>query len=224
MAGKQAGAPFVTHMASLHSRSDLDAGLAPAIARRIRLVLLDVDGVLTDNGIYLGATAAGEAVELKRFHVRDGLGIKLLQWSGINVALVSGRISTGTVLRAAELGIDCHQDRGGYKLATVERVLAERRLDWPEVAFVGDDLADLAVMARVGLPVAVADAVPEVVARARLVTSAAGGSGAVREFVEILLRARGEWEALLADYERVRGAAVGEIAGRTAYDAQAGGG
>jgi 3-deoxy-D-manno-octulosonate 8-phosphate phosphatase (KDO 8-P phosphatase) len=191
------------------------------VARGIRLVLLDVDGVMTDNGLYIGATATGDSVELKRFNVRDGLGIKLLQWAGIEVALVSGRVSKGTALRAAELGIECYQDRGGYKLATVEQLMAERSLEWAEVAFVGDDLADLAVMARVGLPVAVGDAVREIVDRARLITGAPGGRGAVREFAENLLRARGEWSALLEDYERVREAADGVVGGRTAHPAQA---
>jgi 3-deoxy-D-manno-octulosonate 8-phosphate phosphatase (KDO 8-P phosphatase) len=194
--------------------------IAPELARRIRLVLLDVDGVLTDNGVYIGATEAGEPVELKRFHVRDGLGIKLLTWAGLEVVLVSGRVSTGTALRAAELGIACHQDRGGYKLATVEQLLAERGLGWGEVAFVGDDLADLVVLARVGLPVAVGDAVAEVKALAGWVTDTAGGEGAVREFAEALLRARGEWAALLEDYRRVREGSPGVNAGRTAGNAQ----
>jgi 3-deoxy-D-manno-octulosonate 8-phosphate phosphatase (KDO 8-P phosphatase) len=194
--------------------------IAPEQARRIRLVLLDVDGVLTDNGVYIGATESGEAVELKRFHVRDGLGIKLLTWAGLEVALVSGRVSTGTALRAAELGIACHQDRGGYKLATVERLLAERGLSWGEVAFMGDDLADLVVLARAGLPVAVADAVPEVKALAAWVTDTVGGEGAVREFAEALLRARGEWSGLLEDYRRVREGAPGVNGGRTSGNAQ----
>lgn len=179
------------------------------LARRIRFVALDVDGVLTDNGVYVGSTASGEAVELKRFHILDGLGIKMLGWAGLEVALVSGRESPATRIRADELGIEYYQDRGARKLPTMHALMERHALEWDEIAFLGDDLADLPVLRRVALPVAVANAVPEVKALARWQTRRAGGEGAVREFAEALLTARGEWNRLVEQYCRDR--EVGEV-------------
>jgi 3-deoxy-D-manno-octulosonate 8-phosphate phosphatase (KDO 8-P phosphatase) len=176
----------------------------PAVARRVRLLALDVDGVLTDNGIYLGPIG-GQRVELKRFDIQDGLGLGLLRGGPIEVAWVSARFSEATTLRAEELRIPILiQDSRGRKVPAIEGVLAERGLDWMEVAFVGDDLADLGVMERVGLPIAVANAVPEVKAVAHWVTSKPGGHGAVREVVESLLAARGEWHEAVGRYRAVR--------------------
>ncbi|MBI4539451.1 MAG: HAD-IIIA family hydrolase [Gemmatimonadetes bacterium] len=171
------------------------------VARRVKLVILDVDGVLTDGAIYLGRSPSGEGVELKRFDITDGLGIKMLEWSGIHVAIVSGRESGATTLRARELGIeDCYQDASAHKLPLVTMLMERRGASWSEVAYLADDLADLPVLRRVGLPVAVANAVPEVRARATWTTTQPGGQGAVREFAETLLRARGEWERLVQEY------------------------
>lgn len=171
------------------------------VARRIRLVVLDVDGVLTDGGVYVGTLPDGEAVELKRFDIQDGLGVKMLMWSDVEVAIVSGRVSEATALRAGELGVEeCHQDPEAEKLPLVRRLLEERGLEWDEVAMMADDLADLPVLRVVGLPVAVANAVPEVVAAARWQTTRAGGSGAVREFAEAMLGARGEWDRRVEAY------------------------
>lgn len=178
--------------------------LPQELARRIRLVALDVDGVLTDNGVYVGRTAGGEAVELKKFDITDGLGIRMLVDAGLAVALVSGRESEATRLRAAELGIESYQDSGARKLPALEKLIARHGVAWEDVAFVGDDLADLPALARVGLPVAVANAVPEVKALARWQTQRRGGGGAVREFAEALLRARGEWSRLVEAYRRAR--------------------
>ncbi len=178
--------------------------LTPELAKRIRLVVLDVDGVLTDNGVYLGSTAAGEPVELKRFHIQDGLGMKLLQWSGIEVIMLSGRVSTATTLRAEELGVEAFQDAGARKTPILESVMTRLGADWDQVAMLGDDLADLPVLRQVGLPVAVANAVAEVRAEARWVTERSGGTGAVREFAEALLKARGTWSAVVEAYCRSR--------------------
>jgi 3-deoxy-D-manno-octulosonate 8-phosphate phosphatase (KDO 8-P phosphatase) len=182
------------------------------LARRVRVVVLDVDGVLTDNGLYIGASHGGERVELKRFNVLDGLGIKLLQWAGLHVVLVSGRESPASDLRARELGVPCRQVAAGYKMPVVESVLAEAGATWEELAVVGDDLADLPVLARAGLAVAVPNAVAEVRAQAAWVTETEGGAGAVREFAEALLQARGQWTELAAAYRRSReeGGAVEE--------------
>lgn len=171
------------------------------LARRIRVVVLDVDGVLTDNGVYLGRDADGARIELKRFHIMDGLGIRMLTWAGLRVVLVSGRASQATTVRAGELGVECFQE-GTRKGPVVARVLEEEGADWSQLATVADDLADLPLMRRAGLPVAVANAAPEIRAEARWVTSRPGGDGAAREFAEALLHARGDWERVLAAYSR----------------------
>lgn len=178
--------------------------LASALARRVRLVAFDVDGVLTDAGVYIGEAADGTAVELKRFDIVDGLGLKLLDAAGLHVALVSGRESRATALRAQELGIECFQDPDGHKMAAMHALLERHGVAWEEAAFMGDDLPDLALLRRVGLPVAVGNAVPEVRAVARWVTTRPGGRGAVREFAETLLAARGEWAGLVERYRRER--------------------
>lgn len=174
------------------------------LARAVRLVVLDVDGVLTDNGVYIGTTASGEAVELKRFDIQDGLGVKMLVRAGIPVVLVSGRESEATRIRAEELGVPCHQSPGGFKLESLRGILGDRGLAWEDVAALCDDLADLPVLRRIGLPAAVANAVPEVLAVARWRSRRPGGSGAVREFAEALLKARGQWPSLVDEYSRER--------------------
>lgn len=174
--------------------------LDPRVARRVRLLALDVDGVLTDNGLYIG-TASGERVELKRFDIQDGLGLALLEGTGIRVAIISGRHSEATIHRARELRIDdVLQDAGARKVPALQTLLDKHRLGWEDVAFVGDDLADVPVMQRVGLPIAVANAVPEMKAIAAYVTEATGGRGAVREVVTAVLTARDEYDAAVGRY------------------------
>lgn len=183
--------------------------LLPATARRVRLLGLDVDGVLTDNGVYIGPVA-GDRVELKRFDIQDGLGLILLKTVGFPVVWVSGRNSEATALRAAELGVEeLLQVPGPRKASAFEQLLDRRGIGWGEAAYVGDDLADLPILRRVGLPIAVSNAVPEVKQVAVYVTRAAGGHGAVREIVEALFRARGEWPGILERYfaEQAAGAA-----------------
>jgi 3-deoxy-D-manno-octulosonate 8-phosphate phosphatase (KDO 8-P phosphatase) len=179
----------------------LAEAIAPEVAHRIRLVILDVDGVLTDGGIYLGATDGGERVELKRYDIQDGLGIKLLQDAGVQVAIVTGRESHSVRLRAQELGItECHQDRKAAKLGIVQSMLARLNVTWDEAAFVGDDLPDLPILRRVGLPAAVGNATADARAAARWHAQAHGGRGAVREFCEALLTARGQWSTMVERY------------------------
>lgn len=169
-------------------------------ARRVRLVGLDVDGVLTDNGLYLGPVD-GQVVELKRFDIQDGLGHVLLREAGVAVVWVSGRFSEATSARARELKVEeVLQVAGPRKLEALGALLERRGIAWEDAAFVGDDLADLQVLRRVGLPIAVANAVAEVKDAAGYVTGAAGGHGAVREVVEVLLKARGQWAELLERY------------------------
>jgi 3-deoxy-D-manno-octulosonate 8-phosphate phosphatase (KDO 8-P phosphatase) len=174
--------------------------LEPTVARRIRLVGLDVDGVLTDNGVYVGMVQ-GKPAELKRFDIQDGIGVVLLRLAGLRVVVLSGRRSDATELRATELSVDaCLQEHYASKVPAFENALAQFGVSWDEAAFLGDDLPDVPVLQRVGLPVAVANATADARALARHTTRAAGGRGAVREFVEELLRARGEWEQTVAAY------------------------
>jgi 3-deoxy-D-manno-octulosonate 8-phosphate phosphatase (KDO 8-P phosphatase) len=175
-------------------------GLSADAARRVRLVGLDVDGVLTDGGIYLGAVA-GEPLEFKRYDIQDGLGIHFLREAGIRVAIVTGRVSDSVRLRAAELRIeDVAQDALARKVPALLAMLDRYDIAPEDVAFIGDDYPDMGVLRLVGLPVAVANAVDEVKAVSALHLTRRGGHGAVREFAELLLKARGEWDALTDDY------------------------
>jgi 3-deoxy-D-manno-octulosonate 8-phosphate phosphatase (KDO 8-P phosphatase) len=176
------------------------SALDEASARRVRLVGIDVDGVLTDGGIYLGAVD-GAPLEFKRYEIQDGLGIHFLRKAGIRVAIVTGRVSESVRLRAAELEIDdLAQDSYARKLPAFRRILERHGIAPAEAAFIGDDFPDLAVMRIVGLPVAVANAVPEIAGIARLRLTRHGGHGAVREFAELLLLARGEWAKVTEAY------------------------
>ena len=174
--------------------------LDPRIAAQVRLVCFDVDGVLTDGGVILG-DAAGARVELKQYDIQDGLGIKMLQQAGILTAIVTGRESVSVALRAKELAVDdCVQDNQARKIRALRGLLAKHALTWEQVAFVGDDLPDLGVMRLVGLPVCVGNAAPEARQAAKLALTRMGGAGAVREFCETLLRARGEWDTQVEVY------------------------
>jgi len=165
--------------------------------RRIKLFLCDVDGVLTDGSVFIG----GER-EFKRFNIHDGLGMVLARRAGLKVGWVSARPSAATKMRAEELKIDFLVQQGDRlsKTGAVEKLLAREKLDWSEVCFVGDDVVDLGPLAHAGFGVAVADARPEVKAAADFVTRAAGGRGAVREAVEMILKAQGKWEPIIAVY------------------------
>ena len=175
-------------------------------AARVKFVGLDVDGVLTDGGIYLG-DVAGQRHEFKRYDIQDGLGIKMLQQAGIVVAIITGRVSESVALRAAELGVDeLVQDQHARKVIALREILERRGLTFDDAAFVGDDLPDLGVLRQVGLPVVVANCTDEVFRIARLRLTRSGGQGAVREFAEILLRARGEWDDLVEWYVASRDA------------------
>jgi 3-deoxy-D-manno-octulosonate 8-phosphate phosphatase (KDO 8-P phosphatase) len=171
-----------------------------AAARRVKLVAFDIDGVLTDGGIYLGAVQ-GKAdddqhrFEFKRYDIQDGIGMRFLAESGIRLAIVTGRVSESVRLRARELGIeDVAQDPDAMKLAGFRRILDKHKIDFADVAFVGDDFPDMAILRLVGMPVAVGNAAPEIRQIAKVCLTRTGGHGAVREFCELLLKARGEWE------------------------------
>jgi 3-deoxy-D-manno-octulosonate 8-phosphate phosphatase (KDO 8-P phosphatase) len=180
--------------------SRASATIPAAVAARIKLVIFDVDGVLTDAGVYVGATASGEAIELKKFDIQDGIGMKMLAWSGLHVAIVSGRLSQATELRARELSVECFQEADAHKMPAVESLLARYRLGWDEVAMIGDDIPDLAVLRRVGLPAIVANATDAVREIALWESTKRGGNGAVREFCDALLLAQGRLASAIDRY------------------------
>lgn len=180
--------------------------------RDIRVVGLDVDGVLTDGGIYLG-DVAGARHEFKRYDIQDGLGIYFLRSAGLVPVIVTGRVSMSVELRARELGIaHVAQDAEAQKLRGLRRILDEIGHGLEHVAYIGDDFPDLAILRRVGLPVAVGNAVPEVRAACRVHLAKSGGRGAVREFAELLLRARGQWTDVVERYVAERSAERAEVA------------
>ena len=162
----------------------------------IELLLLDVDGVLTDGAVVY--TDGGD--EIKRFHVRDGSGLKLWHLAGKRSAIVSGRMSRAVERRAAELGIAPVLQGRPEKLPAFEEVLAATGLRAEQVCATGDDLPDLPVLRRAGLAIAVADACAEVRAAADYVTTTPGGRGAVREAVEWLLKLQGRWDGIVAEF------------------------
>jgi len=177
--------------------------LAPDIVahlKRIALLLLDVDGVLTDGRLYYGAD--GET--LKAFDVRDGLGLRLVLQSGLQVGIVTGRKGPALTARCRELGIELVFDGIQDKGAVLPSIIARTGIAPDQMAFMGDDLPDLSLMAEVGLAIAVADADADVRRVARWVTDAAGGRGAVREVCRHLMVARGQWEAALRQWQGVK--------------------
>lgn len=170
------------------------------LAIGIRVVLLDADGVMTDGGLYVSADDRGD-FEGRRFHAHDGMGIHMLRRAGIDVAVVSGKISVPVRRRAESLGIaEVHQVSAFGKLEAVAGILDRSGATWSQAAFLGDDLADLPVLREVGLAAAVANAAAEVREAADWVGEVRGGDGAVREFTEALLKARGEWTTLVEAY------------------------
>jgi len=153
----------------------------------IKLLSLDVDGVMTDGGLYY----TDDGVQFRKFNVKDGLGVKRAIQAGVAVCIISASKQKSTYQRAEHLGIPHVRTGAEDKLAALNEIVAELDIDLHEVAHVGDDLTDVALMVHVGLPIAVADAVDEAVAAARYVTQKPGGKGAVREICDMLVRGRG---------------------------------
>ncbi|HWI39893.1 MAG TPA: HAD hydrolase family protein [Verrucomicrobiae bacterium] len=165
---------------------------------KIRLVLLDVDGVLTDGRIVYDANG----VETKFFDVKDGHGIKLLQSAGIGVGIISARCSEVVKVRAAELGIEHLHQKIRNKLEPYRQVLAETGLSDEQVAFMGDDIQDLPLLTRVGFAAAPCDAVTDILGHVHFVTRNRGGRGAVREVCDLILKEQGLWERVTEAYYR----------------------
>jgi len=169
-----------------------------SLARRlrgVRLFLCDVDGILTNATVFMGSEG-----EFKQFHIRDGLGLRLLQREGIQVGWISNRPSGATAARAADLKVDFLFQDQGSKVAAATAMLEKTGFGWDEIVYMGDDIVDLALMKRAGIAITVPDAIDEVKALAAYVTTARGGHGAVREVVDLILRAQGRWEKLIREF------------------------
>lgn len=165
-------------------------------AARIKLLLLDVDGVLTDGTVVIHSDGS----ESKPFAIRDGIALVWAQRAGVRVGILSARNSPTTPHRAAQLGITLVHQGVASKVDSYERILTDQGLNDEEIAYMGDDIVDLAVLERVGLATAPADAVAEVRSRVHWVSSAGGGRGAVRELVEMVLRAQDRWDGVVQSY------------------------
>jgi 3-deoxy-D-manno-octulosonate 8-phosphate phosphatase (KDO 8-P phosphatase) len=160
--------------------------------RRVKLLLTDVDGVMTDGSVFI--TSDGE---FKQFDIQDGLGLVVLRKCGIQVGWISARPSVITTKRAEELKIDFLVQEKASKVAAAEKILAAAKLEWSQVCYVGDDIVDLCLLKRAGAAVAVANAIDEVKAMAHYVTKARGGHGGVREVVTLILKAQDKWAGVL---------------------------
>lgn len=166
--------------------------------RNIRLLLLDVDGVMTDGRIIFDSNG----IESKFFNVKDGHGIKMVQRAGIEVGIISGRESQVVTNRAAELGISLVYQKSLDKLAPYQAILTQTGLSDSQVAYMGDDIIDLPLLRRVGVAAAPADAVPDVLPHVHFVAKNRGGWGAVREVCDLLLKEQGRWDEITARYFR----------------------
>ena len=162
----------------------------------IRLILSDVDGVLTNGAIIYN----NQGVETKSFHVRDGMGIQLWQKAGHKFGILTARTSHLVKLRAMEIGIEIVRQGVDDKLAAAKKIAEQLDLTLPEVCYIGDDLADLRLMSQVQLAVSVADGAEDVRDAAQLVTKCSGGQGAIRELIEVILKHQNRWDELLAGY------------------------
>lgn len=171
------------------------------LAAGIRVLLMDVDGVLTDGRLFFFPGPDGKMVESKAFDSQDGIALRWLTWYGVQTGVISGRDSPATTERAQQVGMKWVFQGHIEKIPLFEQILAEAHASKEQVAYVGDDLTDVVIMRRVGLSFAPANARPEVKRAATAVTEASGGSGAIREVIETLLKARGCWDEILKKYE-----------------------
>lgn len=170
-------------------------------AARVRLLLMDVDGVLTDGKLYNVPDPTGKMVETKGFDSQDGISLQWLAWKGIRTGAISGRVSPATEERARQCRFSYVYQGHIEKIPILEQILGDAGVAPDEVAYIGDDLTDVVIMRRVGLAIATANARPEVKRCAHWVTEQPGGKGAVREVAELLLKAQGHWEDILRHYQ-----------------------
>jgi 3-deoxy-D-manno-octulosonate 8-phosphate phosphatase (KDO 8-P phosphatase) len=176
-----------------------------ARAARVRLLLMDVDGVLTDGSYWNVPDGKGGLAEIKTFDSQDGLALQWLRRLGLKAGLISGRVSVATDERARSAGFEFVYQGHLEKIPILDEILEKSGLDPRQLGYVGDDYTDVVIMHRVGFAVATANAKPEVKAEAHYVTEAPGGRGAIREVVEVLLKAQGRWGEILQHYEVGRG-------------------
>ena len=167
-----------------------------ARCQQIEMILSDVDGVLTDGGVVFD----NEGIETKKFHIRDGLGIKLWMRAGFHFGIITARTSHIVKVRASELGVDLIRQGFEEKLTIAQEIIKDHQLSPEQVCFIGDDLTDIPVIKAVGLGVAVANAADEVKTAADLTTKLGGGQGAVRELVETVLKAKNRWDDVIQRY------------------------
>jgi 3-deoxy-D-manno-octulosonate 8-phosphate phosphatase (KDO 8-P phosphatase) len=172
-----------------------------ARAARVKLLLMDVDGVLTDGRLINVVAADGSVVETKAFDSQDGIALQWLHWHGIQTGVISGRVSPATTERARQVGMSYIYQGHIEKIPILEEIRRTSGVASEEIAYAGDDLTDVVVMRRVGLAIAPANARDEVKRAAHHVTAAAGGRGAIREVAEMLLQAHGRWADILKKYE-----------------------
>jgi len=172
-----------------------------ALASKVQLLLMDVDGVLTNGKLYNVPNAEGKMVETKGFDSQDGIGLQWLSWKGIKTGVISGRLSPATEERARQCKMAYIYQGHLEKIPILQEILADAKIDAGQVAYIGDDFTDIVIMRRVGLAVATANARAEVKGAAHHITSAPGGQGAVREVVELILKAQGRWQEILDHYE-----------------------
>jgi len=170
-------------------------------ASKIKLLLMDVDGVWTDGKLYYAPGPDGQIIETKAFNTQDGIALRWLVWKGVKSGLISGRQSPATEFRAKQLEVSYIYQGHIEKIPILEEILAKEGIGGDQVAYIGDDLTDVVVMRRVGLAVATANARPEVKKIAHMVTERPGGDGAIREVIELILKAQGTWRELLDKYE-----------------------
>src|SRR5215813_9122198 len=166
-------------------------------AKQIKVLLMDVDGTITDGSVTLLSQPDGSALEIKTFDAHDGQGLSLARTAGLRTGVITGRESAALRRRCKELGIEFVYEKQPHKIAAYEDVLRKTGVEESEVAFLGDDLPDMTVMRRVGLAVAVGNAAVEVKAIAHHTTKAIGGKGAARETVELILKSKGTWEDMI---------------------------
>lgn len=175
--------------------SQLSTEELTARLQQVKLLLTDVDGVMTNGNVYVG-----EQGEFKQFSIQDGLGLVILRRAGLKVGWVSARPSAATARRGEELKLDFVVQQKGSKVAAAEQILAKTGLNWAGVCYVGDDVVDLCLLKRAGIAIAVANAIDEAKAMAHYVTRKAGGEGAVREIVTMILKAQGKWDEIVRGY------------------------
>ena len=170
-------------------------------ASQIKLLLMDVDGVLTDGKLYNVPDRDGKMVETKGFDSQDGIALQWLNWKDVKTGVVSGRVSPATEERARQVKMTYVYQGHIEKVPILEQILADAKISASEVAYMGDDLTDVVILRRVGLAIATANAREEVKRAAHYITQAAGGRGAVREVAELLLKAQNRWEEILKHYQ-----------------------